>query len=114
MPQKPSAAERLQDLAKTITYHQEQADQHNAAAAAAEAELRQILGTYTKGVKAGSLTIDWNKPRSTFLANEFVAAYPPDTNRHMYKLVPDGDAIPKNLKDRFMKEGSGTGTVKIK
>lgn len=111
---KPSAEQRLEELAKTIAYHQDQADQHNKAAAAAEAEVRAVLGNPRKGVPAGNLHIDWTGPKRTFMTAEFAAAYPPDKNAHMYKLVPDGDAIPQNLKDRFYKIGSGTGTVKIK
>lgn len=76
-------------------------------------KIRSALGTYKKDVQVGALKVSWNPPNSTFRAAEFIAAYPPEQNQHMYKQVPNSDAIPPALYSQFKKPGTGAGTVKV-
>lgn len=79
-----------------------------------KAKIRAELGGPVKGVQAGDLTIDWTAPKRSFDTAAFVKAYPPEKNQYMYKLVPDSAMIPPALKQTFMVEGNGEGTVTIK
>lgn len=86
----------------------------NAEIARKKEKIRAELGGPVKGVPAGDLTIDWTPPKRTFDAAGFVTSYPPETNQYMYKMVPDAAMIPPAVKQKFMVEGSGEGTVTIK
>lgn len=110
--------QQLEELAKALTYHQDQAAQHKAAAAAAEAKIRQALGGPTRDVPVGSLVIDWAPPKRSFDAEAFLKAYPPAKNPHMYREETvtqlDMAMVPPKLKENFMAPGKGEGTLKIK
>lgn len=106
--------DKLKELAEQITYHQEQKALHEARIAELTAEVRNTLKTPVRGIKAGSVMIDWAPPKRVFDAPRFISMYPPDTNPTLYKQVPNSDMIPKSLKDQFMVYGKGEGTVTIK
>lgn len=112
--QKTTKEERLAQLATEIAEHQHVIDQRKIILKNLEAQVRDLLGDFTKDVPAGSLKIDWTPPKRSFQTAEFIAAYPPETNPHMYKLVPDSGMIPAKLKENFMRRDAGEGTVKIK
>ena len=116
-PAKTAPAEApptLDQLAALVAHHEAEAAKHTNMVAVYKSQIMEQLGAPTKGVRAGNLLIDWTPPSRQFNAVQFMAAYPPDTNPTMYKLVPNSDAIPKNLKDHFMEPKAGNGTVKIK
>lgn len=86
----------------------------NAEIARKKEKIRAELGGPVKGVPAGDLTIDWAPPKRSFDTAAFVKAFPPENNQYMYKMVPDPAMIPPAVKQQFMTEGSGEGTVTIK
>ena len=114
-------AETLVTLADEIARLEYEAVEHRDAVklidgkiADAKAKIRAELGVPTSNVPAGDLVINWTPPKRSFNSAEFFRSYPSETNPHLYKLVPNPDAIPKNLKDQFMVPGTGDGTVTIK
>lgn len=104
----------LAQLAELVARHEREAAKHTNLAKLYTQQIRTQLGHPAKEVPAGNMLVTWQGPRKSFDAPSFIVAYPPETNAHMYKQVPNSDAIPKNLKDRFMVEGKGDGTVTIK
>lgn len=116
MPQlkKTTKEQRLAELAAEIAEHQKIVDDHKTILKNLEAQVRDLLGDFVKGAVAGSLVVDWTPPKRSFQAAQFIAAYPPETNAHMYKLVPDSGMIPAKLKENFMARDAGEGTVKVK
>lgn len=108
----------LVNLAAQAAFHADQAEQHAAKAKQLKEKIAAELGDY-KTVPAGDYTITYSAPRKTFDELQFIQAYPPETNAHMYKQVPaamvvDREMIPPKLKQNFMLPGTGAGTVTIK
>lgn len=116
-----ASAETLVTLAAEIVRLENEATDHREAVklidgkiADAKAKIRAELGVPTSNVPAGDLVINWTPPKRSFNGALFFQHYPAEKNPHLYKLVPNNDAIPKNLKDQFMVPGTGDGTVTIK
>lgn len=111
-------ASDLANMAAQVTFHQQQAEQHAAKAKQLKEKIAAELGAF-KTVDAGDYVIAYTAPKRTFDEVQFVKAYPPESNAHMYKQVPaamvvDRDMIPPKLKQNFMVPGNGTGSVTIK
>lgn len=109
----------LAGLAAAVKQHEDEAARHTDEAKRLKEKIAAELGHQPGTFPAGDLEITYMGPRKTFDATQFVEAYPPATNAHMYKQVPastqlDPEMIPPKLKQRFMVPGTGNGTVKIK
>lgn len=103
----------LDKLVELIATHQEDIERQRNLVAGYESQVRQHLGQ-PKTLPVGHHKIQWTGPSRQFDAPRFMEMYPPEKNAHLYKLAPNNDAIPKSLKEQFMKTGTGLGTVKIK
>lgn len=115
-----NAPEDLANIAADIVRHEAEVDQLKQSVAAHEAEIarlkdkaRSALGTYKKAVPAGDLKVSWTPPNRKFNPEKFALSYPPATNQHMYKQVPNADAIPPELYAQFKEYTDGAGTVKV-
>lgn len=115
-----NAPEDLANIAAAIVHHEAAVDQLKQSVAAHETEIerlkdkaRSALGTYKKAVPAGDLKVSWSPPNRKFNPAKFALSYPPEQNSHMYKLVPNADAIPPTLYAQFKESSDGAGTVKV-
>lgn len=113
-------ARRLAEMERLVAaeaHHADAAKQHADAAKAAKAALMLLHGQRGKTVELEDGTkVTWKTPARSFQAAEFQAAYPPEANGYLYETrqVLDPSAIPPKLKDNFMREGTGDGSIIIK
>lgn len=115
----PESNDDLAGLAAQVSFHISEAARHTETAKQLKEKIAAELGHEPKTVLAGDYAITYSAPRRAFDATQFVKAYPPETNAHMYKQVPqhfelDSEMIPPKLKQRFMVPGTGDGSVNIK
>lgn len=108
----------LANLAAQAAFHTDQAQMHADKAKQLKEKIAAEIGEY-KTVPAGDYEITFAAPRRSFDEAQFIKAYPPESNAHMYKQVPaamvvDKEMVPPKLKQRFMLPGTGAGTVTIK
>lgn len=109
--------EELERLATAVAYHDDQVSKHADASKAAKHAimlLHQQRG-HTVELEDGT-KITWKTPARSFDSKAFQAAYPPEANDYLYetKQVLDVTAIPPKLKDQYMKDGTGDGSILIK
>jgi hypothetical protein len=107
LPQDP-AIEGTQLVAE-YARHQAAAQPHLEAMDRIKERLREL---YDYGShQAGNLTVQIARGAS-FDASAFTRQYPPELNPTFYKAVPDSKAIPENLREHFMKQGTARVTIK--
>lgn len=112
-----SRLSEMERLVTAVTEHEAAAKRHTDAAKAAKAALMLLHQKRGGTVELEDGTkVTWKTPSRSFQADEFMAAYPPEANAYLYetKTVLDPSAIPPKLKDRFMREGTGDGSIIIK
>lgn len=110
-------AKALAELTAAVVHHEDQAARHQAAADAAKQAIMKLHGQRGKTIDVGELKVTWKAPSRSFAKDEFVKAYPAEANPTLYTTpdpVLDTSAIPPNLKNQFMRPGSGEGTIVIK
>lgn len=109
--------EQLTSLVAQVAYHEDQASKHTDAAKTARAAIMLLHQRRGATVKLeNGLEITWKNPSRSFDKKGFQAAYPPEANEYMYETttVLDISAIPPKLKDTWMVEGTGDGSIIIK
>lgn len=117
---KPEAREQeLQRLAAAVAHHEDQAKRHTDAAKAAKHAVMLLHGKRGSTVEVGDTAITWKNPSRSFDAAGLQAKYPYEANPWMYTIpepqpVLDLSAVPPKLKDEFMRDGTGDGTIIIK
>lgn len=110
-------AAEMERLTTAVKHHEDSAKRHADAAKAAKHALMLLHGQRGATVELEDGTkITWKTPARSFQAAEFQAAYPPEANAYLYETrqVLDVSAIPPKLKNNFMREGSGDGSIIIK
>lgn len=115
----PTLKDKVLALAELITTAEAEASslraeaaKHTATADSYKAELRQLLDIGTHAFD--NIKVSITKPSRSFDSAAFMKSYPVETNPALYMAVINSKALPPNLKDQFMAEGTGDPKVSIK